>query len=877
MLRLLQTSNPSFRVVRRIPLVNRQLATLAPNSEREQDVTENLKEGWLFVDSVFPIRLGVWDLRHYVGVFREETLLSSLEAQLSTVKTHDFRVLSLEPHPKDGGVFVRFSYGAGNPRNALETIESALRQETIKQGGLPSWAGLGRGNLWLVKGHPWREDMNRYASPVIKVAFDGPDIQEESLYEIFRPYGRIHNISAPVPVPSGSLRSSDVTFQRVQSATIARNALHGFRCSAGTSSTRLQTIYQRPLQAHAIRDWSTAHPRIVLPIIFFLLGTLTYTIFDPVRAVSVEGKMLDWFDYREYAVYKWLRTNALERLSMHSTVSEDATPTEDVWKERKDAESAIRSYLSDIPSTVAFVHGPQGSGKSRMLSAIISDTNRKALVIDCAELNKATSDSRLVADLAQQTGYWPIFTFLNSVNSMIDMASMGVIGQKAGFSSSVTEQLKQILEVVGTALKNVNKSLRNGAQRKARAEHAAQARKIEEARRRERILRGIWHDGRLDCIAGNGVMCELGVGDELLTDADSESGTSAVTINTSAEDEKASQENMNELTRRQRSAEEVQAVGALPIVVIKNFAARGGTNREEMLEVLARWAANLAENQVAHVIVMSDNRENAKLLARALPSKPLNSVALYDADAGSALSFVKQRLRDAGVATDLTSAQTTCVEKLGGRASDLESLIHKVRSGQGVEEAVEDIISRGVSELRKNAFGEDIDDARSLPWSREQAWTVLKQLSKKPEILYYDLLIEFPFKGDELPLRHMEHSELISISTVEGRPSTIRPGKPVFKYVFERLVNDSVFQATQDIYVNEKLISNAENTIRSCEVELSTLKDLSGMERSSLLGGRKASSERKEHLFKKMSSAQMKVQALEKRNVELKKVLSRNG
>ena len=61
-------------------------------------------------------------------------------------------------------------------------------------------------------------------------------------------------------------------------------------------------------------------------------------------------------------------------------------------------------------------------------------------------------------------------------------------------------------------------------------------------------------------------------------------------------------------------------------------------------------------------------------------------------------------------------------------------LIHKVRSGQAIEDAVEDIISRSIGELRKNAFGEDIEDAKSLSWTREQAWTVLKQLARRAEV-----------------------------------------------------------------------------------------------------------------------------------------------
>ena len=51
------------------------------------------------------------------------------------------------------------------------------------------------------------------------------------------------------------------------------------------------------------------------------------------------------------------------------------------------------------------------------------------LVIDCAELQRADSDMRLLDTLSKQTGYWPVFTFLKSMNHLIDLASVGLIGQ----------------------------------------------------------------------------------------------------------------------------------------------------------------------------------------------------------------------------------------------------------------------------------------------------------------------------------------------------------------------------------------------------------------------------------------------------------------
>lgn len=62
-----------------------------------------------------------------------------------------------------------------------------------------------------------------------------------------------------------------------------------------------------------------------------------------------------------------------------------------------------------------------------------------------------------------------------------------------------------------------------------------------------------------------------------------------------------------------------------------------------------------------------------------------------------------------------------------------------------VQEAVDDIVTRGVSELRKSAFGDDAEDAKNLAWSREQAWILMKLLSKKSEVRQFAAV---------LPTRH---------------------------------------------------------------------------------------------------------------------------
>jgi hypothetical protein len=68
--------------------------------------------------------------------------------------------------------------------------------------------------------------------------------------------------------------------------------------------SRLRLYYERPLKAHAIRDWISGHPRIALPVLAFLIGTLSYTFFDPIRAFFVRSKLEGVWDLNKYTLIK---------------------------------------------------------------------------------------------------------------------------------------------------------------------------------------------------------------------------------------------------------------------------------------------------------------------------------------------------------------------------------------------------------------------------------------------------------------------------------------------------------------------------------------------------------------------------------------------
>lgn len=307
----------------------------------------------------------------------------------------------------------------------------------------------------------------------------------------------------------------------------------------------------------------------------------------------------------------------------------------------------------------------------------------------------------------------------------------------AGFSTPVDQQLRAILEVVGGALKDVSANTRHQHAKERQCKADTVRIQEEKNHRREMIVRGGWHDGRLDCVAGNGVMSELGLGDEPVADQDLQPVTPLMDDNAPIRGEAvpppASQ--LPQITEKIPVIdEESETIKTLPIVVLKNFAQKSA--RGDLWTVLSEWGAGLVENKVAHVIIVTEGATATKVLTKALPSKPFNNVSLADADQTNSLAYVQNKL--AAVSDQyrepLSLADSAQVAKLGGRMVDLETLVYKVRTGGSIPDAVDDIIMRTVVELRKTAFGDDSEDAKNLPWTRAQAWKVVSELAKGKDV-----------------------------------------------------------------------------------------------------------------------------------------------
>ncbi|PWN18397.1 hypothetical protein BCV69DRAFT_314598 [Microstroma glucosiphilum] len=798
--------------------------------------------GYLYFDSLFPIRLGFWDIRHWFVATNHDSLKEKLRNSLpdKDLIGHDFEVIGAEARLKDGGGFLSFTYTpkgaplpatpADTPDPALFDIETAVKKGLKRaynpnQALLLSWGSIP--SVHVVKGKPWLEDLNRFPSSTLKITLVGGDLSEEALWGILRPYGRIVSIEKKA-------NEAFVLFSRMRSATSARNCAHGVQVREGP---RLIINYKESERAKKAWDWTSNHPRIVFPILAFMLGGLSYAVWDPIRGFFIESKLSRTFDLDNYRLYSWLKANTVDLLREGNGKDESKSQVD--WFERRAAKEDIQGWLRESPETFITISGPRGSGKHNLLEEAIPK-GVKVLRIDCAEIARSVGssgpgpalsigdgskdgagklDTAIIAALASETGYWPVFGWLNSLNSMIDLASVGLIGSKAGFSRPTEEQLSQILAVTKAALENVKRKEEKRVERERKVLRRSGA-----ATSTSPVNGTNVPPPSAGSVDGNSTKQE---DNDLLTSSESEEKMNLLG------QEKGDDGPLAADTRRKWSKLPTDRTGRRarpapkksgqddgislesPIIIIDNFHLK--SLRSPLLySILVDWSSQLVSADLAHVIFVSDNPvAMSKEIGRALPdSRPANNVVLADAEKSKAREFVRTRLSEArGLDAQLAQRQTSLsdetpdpstdpsmeeslssslsglfgnapssnagpvqaavpasgevlpeedaqwVDKLGGRLTDLEGLLQKVVMGQTVPAAVSELITRTTVELRKSFFGDESSDTAStssqLPWSRSTAWSVIRLLASS--------------KDGSVPYHWMLHSDSGAFKGDEGK------------------------------------------------------------------------------------------------------------
>jgi hypothetical protein len=456
----------------------RSITSWDAGDEKTGHIHTGPNEGILFIDNIFPLKLQ-WLFRlpfvnvdKQLGGYLQQLNNANLARAnpLNTVKKSlpdslPIKITEIIPRIKEGGAFVKFSHdGAVQQKEVERTLREHLKQNPVK----PIFSPFRRVRASLVKGRPWIEDMARFPSQKVKVEFEptqpgasAAELTQEQLYSLFRRYGKILDI-APQPTDSKDLpKYAKVTFRLSRMAVMARNCLHGFvlteELGGGKGGTLLKVSYERIVKAHWIRDWLTSHPRVVLPILIAILATVAVAIFDPIRTFFIKAHVSRSFHVEDNRVYKWFRSQLSRANDIFSFKGrrEEDTSLMAIWDDRKDDIEQIKTWLIETADTFIVIQGPRGSGKKELVVDQAIKDRSHTLVIDCKPIQEARGDSATIGAAAREVGYKPVFSWMNSFSSMIDLAAQGTIGTKTGLSETLDAQLAKIFQATATALREV--------------------------------------------------------------------------------------------------------------------------------------------------------------------------------------------------------------------------------------------------------------------------------------------------------------------------------------------------------------------------------------------------------------------------------------
>ncbi|KAK2793620.1 mitochondrial escape protein 2 [Onygenales sp. PD_10] len=592
-------------------------------------------------------------------------------------------------------------------------------------------------------------------------------------------------------------RYAFIEFDRLRYAVTAKNCLDGYKVSevegGGKSGTLLKITYEQKPRGRWIRDSIFNHPRIVIPIIAALIAAITVTIFDPIRTFFIKIRIKPPIHLHDNIVWQWLQRQAdkANEIILFGRRRSESNGLKAVWEDRKNDIQLLKSWLLESGGTFIIVHGPRGSGKKELILDEVLKDRKSKLVIDCKAIQEANGDSATINAAAAEVGYRPVFSWLNSVSSVIDLAVQGTFGTKAGFSETLDAQLGKILQNTASAMK-----------------------KVALDRRRK--------DDK-----------DADLNDEEYLEAHPE---------------------------------------YRPVVVINNFLHK--TSESPMIyERIADWAAIVVCSNVAHVIFLTADASASMNLSKALPNQVFHQISLRDCSPEVAKRFVLEHIRAHGGdgKVDVSEIEhmsdlDTSLKALGGRLTDLEFLARMIKGGATPNESVLQIINEASAEVLKMFIIGDTTEKR--PWSPEQVWFLISKLgeTESGNLRYNEVLLHDLFKtGGESAIQALEQAELISITTANGRPSSINPGRPVYHAAFRRLTSDKVLASRLGLATLRRLIAMENQNIQKYEGELQVLGSLP-----------KQPSEtwpRIKWLLGKLGASQSKVEKYETEVSSLKKVL----
>lgn len=412
------------------------------------------RETLIYFDNLYARQLSIWNpLLWFNALFLDQSRDATRQRikNLSSPESQPIKGLELRstiPVKRDGGVFATFLVPY---RYTLAEVNTMIQQNTAKESSKSIFSYFTKVSAFPVKGSPWIEDLKRLPNKTIKIKFQGPTLTEEEIYLLFRRYGQIVNIFPP----KGSETVAKLIYDSYKGAICAKNCVSGIEIN----NTVLHIQYENIVKTPFITNFFVNHTRLAIPVAIALISIIAVLIFDPIREFSIEQKITHKYSLSmENDWVKKIRKftdSTVNQFKNYWSGDEQIHPIIHLWGERMERVEDLKMWLEENTNTFVIIRGPRGSGKRELVMEHTLTERNNILYLDCDKIIKSRTDSKFLKNVANEIGYFPIFPWINSFTSIIDLMVQGLTGQKTGLSESKELQFRNMLTTSMMAIRRI--------------------------------------------------------------------------------------------------------------------------------------------------------------------------------------------------------------------------------------------------------------------------------------------------------------------------------------------------------------------------------------------------------------------------------------
>lgn len=677
----------------------------------------------LFIDHICIPKQSKWDWRQYITPLLFPVQQADVVKYVQSLTEGYTNVESIVPVPRDGGAFVTLKMPAATTPQLYN--KSVIYNITAKGQAIHRY--FLRPGVYPVKGVPWIEDLGRYPSKSLKIKFQGGEVlSQESLYAMFRRYGKIADIQ--LPKPGDAEQTAMITFWYLRSAISARHCLTGVE----VGGTVLHIHYKRRVSENAIIVFVRDHSRIAIPLILGLVAAVAVLVFDPIRSWFIQEKIKGEFDWNRNEYFRGIwksYLNTRERvkgmLNMPQTSNEEWelwSEIDDLMEERNEISREVKLWLEENVNSMIVIQGPAGSGKRNLVNNMVLKDRENVLYVDCENVIKSRKDYQVIQNMAHEIGYFPVFSFMTSISSFLDLFVKSLTGQNAGLTESKETQIQSMLNLSLVSIREL--ALSNYYKLKSTTQD--------------------YHIKEEDYLQQN------------------PKSKPVIVIDRFQAARKKNQSNAFIYKQLAEWASNLVQLNIAHVIFITDD-----------VGALQELISSLPTSPLKRV-VLSD-------------ASPIASKLYVQHALGLANNESKEDSSEGQISEEMQQMLDEYSLKLGGRMRDLQMFVRRIKSGDTPEQALEGLTQQAVEQLSQVFLINQGDYGFNVSQAWQIIKLLAKNGNVEYEDVF---LLPMFKKDTVRILQNMENVELIRLVRHEGVVTSVVPAKPLFTTAFQRMVDD---------------------------------------------------------------------------------------